>query len=206
MPLTVSPESLRLLRAPGGRLTEDDYREVADELGIETAAMKAVVAIEAGASHRGFYKKGMPVINFDLTMFRRFGRRRGVKTTGLPSGRTGSQAVHYDRLSKAMERDTATAREATFWGMFQIGGFNWKKCGAKSLNDFVRRMSYSERDQLELFAAFLRTTGLDEHLREHKWAAFARGYNGTAYARRRYHTRLAASYAKFKKSEKSEHK
>ncbi|MDE5686797.1 MAG: hypothetical protein K2I26_09595 [Paramuribaculum sp.] len=33
------------------RLTDDDYREVADRLGIEIATIKAVVEIEAGAAH-----------------------------------------------------------------------------------------------------------------------------------------------------------
>ncbi|WP_354668699.1 N-acetylmuramidase domain-containing protein, partial [uncultured Duncaniella sp.] len=34
------------------------------------------------------------------------------------------------------------------------------------------------------------------------WAAFARGYNGPAYARRRYHTRMASAYARHSKCEK----
>lgn len=60
------------------RLTDDDYRTVAEELGVETAAIKAVVDIEAGPSHKGFWKPGKPLINFDLSMFQQFARRRGV--------------------------------------------------------------------------------------------------------------------------------
>jgi conserved hypothetical protein len=84
--------------------------------------------------------------------------------------------------------------------MFQIGGFNWRKCGASSINDFVERMSRSERDQLELFAQFLKTTKLDKQLKAKNWAAFARGYNGPSYARRGYHTRMARAYAKYSKT------
>ena len=58
-------------------LTEEDFREVALHLGVEVAAIKAVVEIEAGRTHEGFSAPGTPLINFDLTMFRRFATRRG---------------------------------------------------------------------------------------------------------------------------------
>ena len=35
------------------RLTDEDYKKVADELGVDIATMKAVVEIEAGKSHKG---------------------------------------------------------------------------------------------------------------------------------------------------------
>ena len=49
------------------RLTDDDYRRVAEELGVETATIKAVVEIEAGTAHKGFAAPGIPLINFDLS-------------------------------------------------------------------------------------------------------------------------------------------
>ncbi len=51
-------------------LTEADFEEVAAELGVEVAAIKAVVEIEAGRTHEGFASPGKPLINFDLSMFR----------------------------------------------------------------------------------------------------------------------------------------
>jgi hypothetical protein len=62
-------------------------------------------------------------------------------------------------------------------------------------------MSRSERDQLELFATFVRNAGLLEALRKKNWAAFAKGYNGNSYASRGYHTRMATAYAKYKKQQ-----
>lgn len=193
------------------RLTEEDYLEVARELDVDVEAMKAVVDIEAGRSHQGFHSPGRPIINFDATVFRSLARRRGVNLSrysrshaevfARPNARRhgSTQAAQHARLAAALTIDSTLAAEATFWGMFQIGGFNWKKCGAGSLDEFVSRMSTSEREQLELFAAFLKSTGLDRHLRNHNWAAFAKGYNGPSYARRRYHTRLAAAYSRHKK-------
>lgn len=189
-------------------LTEDDFREVADSLGVEVAAIKAVVEIEAGNTHQGFSAPGKPLINFDLTMFRRFATRHGVNLSKYSNSHSvvfnshrSSQQLANRRLDAARSIHPQAAVEGTFWGMFQIGGFNWKLCGADSLADFEQRMSRSERDQLDLFAAFITKTGLLKHLKAKNWAAFARGYNGPSYAKRSYHTRMASAYAKHKKTE-----
>lgn len=192
------------------RLTEKDYREVADRLGVEVAAIKAIVDIEAGKTHQGFHEPGKPLINFDLTMFRRFARKKGINlgryskshavVFSRPNARRygSQQAAQHARLKAARSIDNSTAIQGTFWGMFQIGGFNWKKCGASDINDFVDKMSRSERDQLDLFANFIQSSGLLKYLKAKNWAAFAKGYNGPSYASRGYHTRLAGAYARHK--------
>lgn len=202
-------DTIRLSVAPKdrhGRLTEEDFREVAEELGVEVAAIKAVVDIEAGKSHNGFWSEGKPLINFDLSMFRRMAQRNKVNISKYTqshavvfarpnTSRYGSrQAAQQARLDAARTIHDLSAIQGTFWGMFQIGGFNWNKCGAESPEQFVELMSRSERDQLELFANFIRNTGLLTHLKNKNWALFARGYNGPGYAKHGYHTRLAASY------------
>ncbi|MDE7033315.1 MAG: N-acetylmuramidase family protein, partial [Muribaculaceae bacterium] len=114
-----------------GILTERDYEEVAAELGVEVAAIKAVVEIEAGKAHQGFWDEGKPVINFDLTVFRRmakrnkvglgkYGRSHAVVFARPDARRYGSQqAAQQARLDAAMEIDSLTAIQGTFWGMFQ---------------------------------------------------------------------------------------
>ena len=83
--------------------------------------------------------------------------------------------------------------------MFQIGGFNWKLCGAKDVDEFFILMCRSERDQLDLFANFISSSNLVKYLKTKDWAAFAYRYNGPSYASRGYHTRLAKAYAKYSK-------
>ncbi len=189
-------------------LTEEDYREVAEELGVEVAAIKAVVDIEAGAAHEGFWDDGKPLINFDLSMYNKFAPRRGVNLASArkkspeifrrpDTRRHGSyQAAQQARLDAAKAINEESALESTFWGMFQIGGFNWKKCGTSSVREFVDLMSRSERDQLELFAKFISNNGMVEAIRKKNWLAFALKYNGPKAKARRYHTRLAAAYKK----------
>jgi len=192
------------------RLTKRDYDEVAGMLGIEAAAVKAIVEIETGRTNKGFYSPGKPIINFDLAVYRRAAARRGInlgKYTTSHSvifnspdiARYGSQQkAQQARLDAAMQIDSISAIEGTFWGLFQIGGFNWKLCSARSHTEFIERMSRSERDQLELFAEFIRNSGLLKALKVKDWATFARGYNGAGYARHGYHTRLDASYRKYR--------
>lgn len=194
------------------RLTDEDFEEAAKMLDVDVATIKAVIEIEAGPAHQGFYAPRKPLINFDLKMFnsmaskRKFNlnkyRRTHSEVFTRPNSRKyGSyQAAQQARLEQAMTIHPHIAIEGTFWGMFQIGGFNWKKCGAESLEDFVERMSTSEREQLMLFVEFIKNSGMQPMLKRKDWTAFARKYNGSGYARRGYHTRLAKAYAKFSKA------
>lgn len=194
------------------RLTEDDYREVAAELDVEVAAIKAVVDIETGRKHQGFWKKGKAIINFDLSIYRTYVPRHGVNLSKARKKypvifrspdvkKYGSQqAAQYARLEAAMEIDRASALESCFWGMFQIGGFNWRKCGCESVDEFCALMNRSERDQLELFAAFCRANDLVRFIRKKDWSAFALRYNGPGYKKHRYHKKMADAYKKFAKS------
>lgn len=207
---SLAADSVVASHTRGYRLTERDFEEAAEELGVDAATIHAVVDIEAGKQHQGFWTEGKPLINFDLSMFRSMAKRNGVNLSryakthpvvfAAPNRkRYGSyQAAQQARLDAAMTIHPLSAIQGTFWGMFQIGGFNWKKCGCESPEEFVERMSANEREQLELFIAFLRSTGLDKPLREHNWAAFARGYNGPSYAKRGYHTRLKKAYEQYK--------
>lgn len=184
-------------------LTEEDFKLVAKELGVEVAAIKAVVEIEAGPQMKGFWAPGVPVINFDRTMFNRMKSHATVKTGAkgekVPSGLSGSALREWTQLINARKTNAQGADMGTFWGMFQIGGFNYKLCGCESVNEFVRLMSESELEQLELFASFIKNAGMLDDLRKKNWAGFARKYNGSSYAKRGYHTRMATAYRKYSK-------
>lgn len=186
-------------------LTDEDFRLVADELGVEVAAMKAVVSIEAGAAMEGFWAPGVPIVNFDPSMYRKYGPkapdRKGNKNAKVPEGLTGYAKKEWTQLTNARHNNAQGADMGTFWGMFQIGGFNYKVCGCETIDEFVEKMSHSELAQLELFAKFLAGTGQLKYLQAKDWTRFARAYNGAGYAKRKYHTRMAAAYKKFKAQE-----
>lgn len=209
----VSPDSLRVEdtvavridsvlpaedRDPYAKLTDTDFRLVAKELGVEVAAIKAVVEIEAGKAMKGFVAPGVPVVNFDPTMYARYrGKARnkaGDKSAKVPAGLSGYALREWTQLTNARKNNRDAADMGTFWGMFQIGGFNYKLCGCESVGEFVTLMSKSELEQLELFAALIRNCGMLPDLQNKNWAGFARKYNGASYARRGYHTKMANAY------------
>lgn len=191
------------------RLNDDDYREIAEKMDVEIAAIKAVVDIEAGSEHNGFWAPGKPLINFDLSIYNKIAPRHGVnlgkarKTApeifSAPNrNKYGSyQAAQQARLDAAIGIDEESALESAFWGMFQIGGFNYRRCGIDSVQEFVAKMSHSERDQLELFAEFCNRNDLTKYIRNKDWAGFSRRYNGPGYKSRRYDSRMAAAYRKY---------
>jgi len=184
------------------RLTEEDFRIVAEELGVEIAAIKAVVLIEAGKQMKGFYAPGVPVVNFDRAMYRMHAskakNKSGDKNAKVPAGLSGYALREWTQLVNARKVNSDGANMGTFWGMFQIGGFNYKLCGCSDVNEFVRIMSESEFSQLELFAKFITNTGMLSDLKKKNWAGFARKYNGASYRKRGYHTKMAVAYRKFK--------
>lgn len=185
-------------------LTERDFKKVADELGVEVAAMKAVVEIETGNQMKGFLAPGVPVINFDPVMYRQIANKApdksGVSGEEVPDGLTGHGLAEYTQLIKARQKNAQGALMGTFWGMFQIGGFHYKRCGYENVNDFIKAMSDSELSQLEIFANFIKGTDMLQDLRNKDWASFSRKYNGPAYAKRKYHTRMADAYNRYNNS------
>ena len=182
------------------KLTDEDFRIVAEELGVEVAAIKAVVSIEAGTAMKGFWAPGVPVVNFERSMYNRY--RNSVRSPGsmgekVPQGLAGYALQEWTQLVNARKVNADAANMGTFWGMFQIGGFNYRLCGCESVGEMVTLMSYSELEQLELFATFIENAGMLPDLKAKNWAGFARKYNGASYARRGYHTKMAAAYRKF---------
>lgn len=183
-------------------LTESDFELVAEELDVEVAVIKAVVEIEAGKAMKGFWAPGIPVINFDRSMFNKYkGRasvKKGAKDEKVPEGLSGYALKEWTELINARKTNAQGANLGTFWGMFQIGGFNYKLCGCETVDEFVKRMAFSELEQLQLFAIFITNSGMVESLRKKDWKSFARKYNGPSYAKRGYHTKMAKAYAKYK--------
>ena len=185
-------------------LTDEDFRIVAKELGVEIAAIKAVVKIEAGPKLEGFWAPGVPVVNYAQSLFNKYnGKTKGrkIKDAKVPSGLSGYALKEWTSLTNARKINADAADMGTYWGMFQIGGFNYKLCGCESVEEMVTKVCESEFSQLEMFAVFIQNSGMLEALKKKDWAAFARKYNGPSYAKRGYHTRMAKEYANFKNAE-----
>lgn len=182
-------------------LTDDDFRRAAAALACPEAAIRAVCAVEAPKG--GFLATGEPVVLFEAHVFSRLTAGRfDASHPQLSTARWNSSLyrggmAEHGRLQAAVALDRDAALQSASWGRFQIMGFNWRRCGFGSLQDFINAMYESEGRQLDAFVAFVKSAGLDDELQRLDWPAFARGYNGPGYAQNRYDERLAAAHASY---------
>ena len=190
------------------KLTADDYARAAEELGVPVASIRAVTEVESKGD--GFLPDGRPVILFERhIMYRqvrdKFGGARAQQEferhpdiCNPTAGGYGKVSEQPNRMGKAAgEIDRECALQSASWGLFQVMGFHWQTLGYESLQKFVNAMYRSEGDQLDAFVRFIKSNpAIHKALKARDWAAFAKGYNGPAYAQNQYDTKLAAAFAR----------
>lgn len=179
-------------------LTEQDWRDAAQRLGVEPAVLKAVAEVE---SPRGaFMPSGVPTMLFERHKFSQFTKGKFDAThPHLSSKKPGGYGTYDEqpgRLEAAAQLDRAAALKATSFGRFQIMGFNHDLAGFPVLQDFVNAMWGSEKSQLNAFVTTLMAFGLVSALRGHDWDKVALKYNGKNYRINHYAEKLGAAYRK----------
>lgn len=185
-------------------ITRQDQIDAAERLGVSVAVIKAVTAVEARGS--GFIRNtDLPCILFEGHWFHRF--TRGVHANHHPHLSYASWTKRhykggrgeYDRLVQAIgicDEPDAALKSAS-WGLFQIMGFNHELAGYDDVRSYVNAISISEGAQLDAFVSFiLAQPAMADHLREKKWAEFARRYNGPGYRQNKYDIKLAAEFTR----------
>ena len=181
------------------RIGQTDIARAAMELGCDVAAIKAVLVVETGGGS-GFLPDGRPKILFEAHLFSRETQGRFDYTHPRVSSPVTNRLLYvggageYPRLAEAVMLDRKAALRSASWGLFQILGSNHQRCGYPTVDAFVDAMCDDEANHLDAFLRFCRAGGLDRHLRARDWGAFARGYNGPAFAQNKYDQKLAAAY------------
>ncbi|WP_313378662.1 N-acetylmuramidase family protein [Achromobacter insolitus] len=187
-------------------LTTADLKRAADTLGVPLATVRAVNEVEAQGP--GFLSDGRPVILFERHVFHRRLVERGIDPAPLMArypgivnkarGGYAGGAAEYQRFAIAAEIHRDAAIEACSWGAFQVMGYHWEALGYESAADWERRMRLHESEHLDAFVRFiLADPALHKALIGRKWATFARGYNGPAYAENLYDVKLARAFERF---------
>jgi len=181
------------------KLTEQDYAEAAQELGVEVAAIKAVTEVEAPKG--GFLEDDRVRVLLERHKFHKY--TGGIYDKSHPNisqpsaGGYGPEGAHqYARFSTAFRLNPKAAMMSCSWGKFQIMGFNFAAAGFGNVDEFVTAMKESEGAQLQAFVRVIKAWGLADELRSHSWAAFAAAYNGSHYRKNQYDTKLARAYKK----------
>jgi hypothetical protein len=205
----VSPQAALMLLEPAiprinvvrpiRRLNDQDFRSVAQSIGCEVAAARAVAEVEASGS--GFQTDGRPKILFEAHWFSDFTGGRFDRTNGDISSPVWNRNLYvggageWDRLYRAVNLNREAAMKSASWGLGQIMGFNHEASGYRDVEAFVRDMHESEGRQLAAMFNFIKSNRLDRFLINKDWAGFALRYNGESYRVNRYDEKLAEAYA-----------
>jgi len=199
----------------GEAISENDWEVAAKELSCEVAAIKAVAQVESGPLG-AYWKPGWPTILFERHLFSKHSGRRFDKSNpdissstlyrfAKPAEKKGglkddmyawTPVDNYARLERAYALDATAALKSPSWGRFQVLGQNHKDAGyPASVQDYVKAMCTSEKEQLVAFVRFLKADArLLDGIRKRDWKGFAAAYNGVNYAMFNYDARLSNAY------------
>lgn len=192
----------------------DAIVKIAVEFDLEPAALLAICHVESGG--KVFARVGNrlePLIRFEGHYFDRrlpAGKRKSARAKGLASPRAGAvanprtQAGRWGLLRRAEAVDRQAARESVSWGLGQVMGAHWAWLGYGSVDDLVAEARNGVGGQVRLMVRFIRKAGLEQAIGARDWARFARGYNGPAYKKNRYDTKMAAAYRRYRKQNLSD--
>lgn len=188
----------------GKRIDDYDLPRIGAMIGVGEDEIHAVLDVESSGT--GFDRGGRLKMLYEPHVFYRNladtnNLARAVRL-GLAYRSWGEEDYppdSYPRLIKAMEIDETAALKACSWGLGQILGENYAAAGYTSPQEMVEDFCADEANQLEAMIRFIKAKKLDDDLRRHDWAGFAKGYNGAQYARHNYHGRLAAAYSRWSK-------
>lgn len=168
----------------------------ADKAHLPAAHVAAVIEVESGGRILARVDGRMePLILFEPHVFYRLlpaGKRWAAIAEGLAVEKWSkrlygkTQADRWDQLRRAAQIDHDAAYEATSWGVGQVLGQHWKALGFSSVDQLVDYARQGVDQQIDLMLRYVVANGLDDELRDGRWAAFARGYNGPQYAKNRY--------------------
>jgi len=184
-------------------LDDIDLPEIGSLIGVGEDELHAFLDVETRGS--GFDSAGRPKMLFEPHIFYRYVKhsllnkamKEGLAYRHWKPGAYPKDS--YPRLEAAMKLDSEAALKSASWGLGQIMGFNYKLAGYSSVFDMVESMVDDEEDQLRASVEFIVSAGLDDELRAHDWAGFAKGYNGSAYKKNQYDRKLSNAYAKWSK-------
>jgi hypothetical protein len=188
------------------RLDDIDLPMIGKLIGVGEDEIHAVLDTET--RNTGFDSKNRPVMLFEPHIFYKqlaANRPSSLQTAvhlGLAYKTWGSArypSESYSRIQNAMIIDKELALRSASWGLGQIMGFNYGMIGFKSAMEMVEKFKQDEEEQLRAMIKFIIAAGLDDELRNHDWAGFARGYNGPGFAKNGYDKKLANAYFKWQK-------
>lgn len=181
--------------------------QLSARIGVEPAALCAVVEVEGGDPHGILYEKH----KFPSNLRKLAGASAGpliieAKRQGLAVDKWLGRAQYADQrgragniaiLNRAMKIHREAALRSASYGAFQVLGSNYGAAGFESAEELRAAYDSGLPPQIESFVALAESWGAIDHLRARRWAAFAKIWNGAGFKKNAYDTKLAAAYSRW---------
>lgn len=188
-------------------ITIKNLCDAARSISVSPASLLSLYEVESIGE--GFLSNGKCVILFERHKFYSYVRTRlGLKQAedwkkSYPdlchpvwdARYYSSQNGEWERLQRAMTLDATCALLSASWGVFQVMGFNYAMMGYPDVQNMVSDFQISEQNQLAAECKLLMAQPkLMTALRSLDFENIARIYNGSAYKKNNYDSKLRAAY------------
>jgi hypothetical protein len=168
-------------------------REKAAEFNVPAGNLAAMVEVEsAGLVFATVNGEPRPLILFEPHVFYR--RLKGEErdravAAGLAYPSQGkkpypkTQDERWGQVETAALISSEEAYQSTSYGVGQVMGYHWKALGYESLQAFLDTMFSGVGGQIDAMLRYCHANHLMDELRDGRWLALARGYNGPKFAK-----------------------
>ncbi len=208
--------SIEYFKGTANKLSDLDLPRIGHEIGVGEDVIHMLIEVETRGT--GFDKQGRVIMLFEPHIFFRQLRKDKSKLdkavrNGLAYVKWGTIKYprdSYPRFLNAIQIDETAAYASCSWGLGQIMGMNFKMAGYDSPQEMVQAFAESEANQLEAMIEFAKAAGIDDDLQriDRKLKAgqkvtsvdcipIARSWNGSGFAKHKYHERLAGAANKW---------
>lgn len=188
-------------------ITEESFVKAAQLLGVTPAHIKAIVEVEAKGS--GYFENTELVVLYERHIFYRELKKRMNMVevekiaknnpdicNRLAGGYKGGP-IEWSRINKAKTINEEAALLSASYGLGQVMGFNYKLAGYNTVHEMVNTFNKSETNQLLGMVNFIKANPyLVKAIKRGDWATTARLYNGPAFKKNNYDTKLALAFKK----------
>ena len=179
---------------------------VASRYKLSPAALLAIAEVESGGKVFTVVDgRSEPVIKFEWhDFYSRLSPENLAKIGDLNPSLSvarrniqNAQIFRWALLNRAVEIDPQAALESACWGVGQIPGMHWHWLGFGSVSELANLCRRDVAGQIELMMRYIDNAELTGDVRAGDWESFARGFNGRAYRKQRFHMKFAAAHARW---------
>ena len=194
-------------------ISNDELKQMSVLLGDSTgtARIRAVAEVESAGS--GWFNTRHVKILYERHKFWKYNDDSSApKSTFFNYPDSGNYTTDankndindsWEKLLRACEYDPMGAFMSVSMGKFQVMGYHYKDMGFENPWDMMLSLVANEVNHYILLVKYvlvnnLKNAFLKIDAKPENCVAFAKGYNGPAYSKYSYHSKIAGAYSKYK--------